>query len=750
MKKVELLAPAGSMEALIAAVQNGCDAVYLGGTMFGARAFANNFDNEQICQAITYAHGYGVKVYVTMNTLIMETEMDAAMAYAKFLYEQEVDALIIQDIGFMDVLHQSFPSLELHASTQMHIHNEQGIELLRMLGAKRVVVPRESSIEEVKRLSNEGLDVEVFVQGALCVSYSGQCFMSAKKLSRSGNRGACAQMCRMKYKLVKENNGSYSYVDQEGEYLLSPKDLNTLSLVPQLMDAGIASFKIEGRMKRPAYVALMVSLYRQAIDAYQEKQQFHQKDADKQMRMMFNRDFTPGHLFHKNGSALMNFHRPNHMGIPVGKVTHGKATRITIVLTDTLCQGDGIRFLGMKEDTGCMVNKMYKQGRLVKEAYAKDCIELEFHGFVEKGSTVVKTSDKQQLKELQTISDQSLRKVKARMEVEMKIDRHLSINIIDEEGFQVLYKSTSLVERAHKTPLAKERLETQLRKCGDTIFELTQVRIIMDEQATISIKEINQIRRDAFAQLCELRQKRSYEKVYGLYQREIHVSQKQELYNVVHTQEQYEACRMQGMHHIFVDGKQLFEDIYQKDKTIGYHGPRVMKEAYPSVAIMFCESGGIRNTFGIAERFLNVTNSFSAAFLFAHGIQAVTISSEIQDEQVQELLSAFSKRYHSPGNFIYYAYGREELMVSDYCMVNTCVTNNGKQNCSLCKGSNRYYLEDIAKQGYPLFGDDACRMHILDSEPTRSLDKFSSLSKMISFTTETKEEVIAICQALQT
>lgn len=303
IKKVELLAPAGSFECLQAAVQNGCNAVYLGGSMFGARAFANNFDKEEIIQAIHYAHGYGVKVYVTMNTLIYEEEMEEALAYAKFLYEENVDALIIQDLGLFDACHQLYPDFELHASTQMHIHNEAGIRLLQEAGAKRVVVPRETSIEEIKQYAKQSVDLEVFVQGALCVSYSGQCFMSAKELSRSGNRGECAQMCRMRYRLVKDEQGKQMYIDSDGAYLLSPKDLNTLSHVPDLINAGVASFKIEGRMKRPAYVALMVSYYRKAIDAYYQNKKLDIPEANKQMQMMFHRGFSEGHLFHQMGKA---------------------------------------------------------------------------------------------------------------------------------------------------------------------------------------------------------------------------------------------------------------------------------------------------------------------------------------------------------------------------------------------------------------------------------------------------------------
>ena len=216
-RKVELLAPAGSMEALRAAVQNGCDAVYLGGSMFGARAFTNNFDEDEIQEAIAYAHVYGVRVFVTVNTLIREEEFEDCVRYVQFLYEHDVDAVIIQDMGLFSVLHQRFPDMELHASTQMHIHNPQGIRFMESCGASRMVVPRETPLKEIRAYAALGVDLEVFVQGALCVSYSGQCLMSSLTLQRSGNRGECAQNCRMKYQLEKREDGHREILQGKGE-----------------------------------------------------------------------------------------------------------------------------------------------------------------------------------------------------------------------------------------------------------------------------------------------------------------------------------------------------------------------------------------------------------------------------------------------------------------------------------------------------------------------------------------------------
>ena len=264
-KRIELLAPAGSMDSLKAAVMAGCDAVYLGGHNFGARAFSKNFSNDEIIEAVNYCHLYGVKVYVTVNTLIYEKEVESFLEYVEFLHKNNVDALIIQDFGMFDLVRKTYPNMEIHASTQMHIHNLDGVQLMEKLGMHRVVLARETSIDEIKRIKNNSkVELEVFIHGALCISYSGQCLMSSLIGGRSGNRGACAGSCRLKYDVIDESGKKLNTL----EYPLSTKDLNSLEYVGELINAGVSSLKIEGRMKSPEYVYMVVSLYRKAIDFF--------------------------------------------------------------------------------------------------------------------------------------------------------------------------------------------------------------------------------------------------------------------------------------------------------------------------------------------------------------------------------------------------------------------------------------------------------------------------------------------------
>ena len=296
MKKVELLSPVGNMEMLYQAVHNGADAVYLAGKRFGARKYANNFDDKEIIYAIKYCHLYGVKVYVTVNTMIYESELNDVLEYLKFLHINGVDAIIMQDIGLISKVRYYLPNLEIHASTQLHNHNNSGAKLLKELGVTRIVFDREMSISDIKNI-NIDIEKEVFVYGALCVCYSGCCLFSSLNGGRSGNRGECVGSCRLPYKLIENNK----YVKTDGKYLLSTKDLNSLPNLKSILDSGVDCLKIEGRMKSPYYVGYVTKVFRKLIDKYYENEEMVLNDIElNNLKKLFNRGFTTGYISNNN------------------------------------------------------------------------------------------------------------------------------------------------------------------------------------------------------------------------------------------------------------------------------------------------------------------------------------------------------------------------------------------------------------------------------------------------------------------
>lgn len=400
--KKELLAPAGDFETLKQAIHNGCDAVYLGGKKFGARSFAPNFNEKELKEAISYCHLYGVKIYITVNTLVYEHEMKEVLDYIEFLYRNGVDALIMQDLGLISVVHERFPNLEIHASTQMHNHNSNQLKLLKELGITRVVLARELSLKEIEDLAKTtDLELEVFVHGALCICYSGECLFSSLLLDRSGNRGSCAGICRLPFSLYEEE----SKVPTSGKYLLSPKELNELNNMEKLMASSITSFKIEGRMKSPTTIGYITRLYRQMMDqiSNNEKPYLTPKQI-KNLYSLFNREFTKGYLFEEADKDLMNNKSPNHHGIFLGQVLSVTKKRIKIKLEEELSQEDGIRF--MPENKGMIVNYIYDQkGLLQHHAKQGTIVEVDNKiGLEKSGGSVRKTIDHQLEEELKNYS----------------------------------------------------------------------------------------------------------------------------------------------------------------------------------------------------------------------------------------------------------------------------------------------------------------------------------------------------------
>lgn len=640
MKKVELLAPAGNMDSLKAAVMAGCDAVYLGGVLFGARAFAGNFTNEEIVYAINYAHLYGVKVYVTINTIIYDSEVERFLDYVRFLHKNNVDAVIIQDIGMFDLLRKKFPNLELHASTQMNIHNYDGALLAKKLGFKRVVMARETPIDVIKKIKEEiDIEIEVFIHGALCVSYSGECLLSALVGKRSGNRGTCAQICRKKYDFYDDEKNKLN----TNNYLLSTKDLCTLKYIDKLIEIGVDSLKIEGRMKRSPYVYLVTKTYRKVIDNYYNTGKLKIDENDIiELKKMFNRNFTKGFMLNEDNNNFTYDKRPNNIGIEVGQVISKVKNDLKIKLTYDVSVHDGLRILDDKEDKGLVINKMFINNKSVLEAKKGDVITLKYDKYVEKNSKVLLTSSKKQLDSISEAIKNQERFIYVDLNFTAKENENLKLTITD--GLN------TVTEVLDKTPMRAINKETsfdvikkQLSKLGNTVYKARSITLNLDDNLFINIKDINEIRRRAISKLNE---KRLYKIDFVEKDYTIGVP---DLPSIKQT-----AVLVNKENESLKDKYDLIytEDEKTKDEDSIIVLPRIINE-HPFIknTVMIGDFGGLLkyDNFQTNVSF-NVVNSYSVAFLHSLGAKLVTLSYELSLSQIKNMIEIYKKRYNKNPN----------------------------------------------------------------------------------------------------
>lgn len=439
--QVELLAPAGSYESLVAAVNAGADAVYIGGTRFGARAYADNLQEDNLCQAIRYAHLHGCDLYLTVNTLLKDQELSELGDYLKPYYESGLDAVIVQDMGVFSYIRERFPDLPIHASTQMTVLGEDGAAFLKEQGAARIVTARELSLEEIRRIhENVDIEIESFVHGALCYCYSGQCLFSSMLGGRSGNRGRCAQPCRLPYQL--KSQGRVLNKPEEA-YLLSPKDMCTIELLPEILKAGVCSLKIEGRMKRPEYTAGVVRIYRKYLDAYlthgEEKYQVDQKDYQELLSLYNRGGFSEGYYRVHNGRNLISLTRPNHFEEKSKKVWKEKQAYETLLAS-------------LRKDYLETEKKERITGSFYASSAAPTTLQVTYAGAGEK----------------------------------IKI-------LVQGENAQV----------PQKQPMSQEAIEKQLKKTGDTPFVFENLEITLEGPVFLPLQQLNQMRREALEQLKE-------------------------------------------------------------------------------------------------------------------------------------------------------------------------------------------------------------------------------------------------------
>lgn len=494
----ELLAPAGSYESMKAAYAAGADAVYIGGTRFGARAYADNPDEEGLLRAIDHAHLKQKKLYLTVNTLFKESEMEELLLFLRPYYEAGLDAVIVQDLGAMRQIRRYFPELELHASTQMTITGAYGAAFLKEMGASRIVTSRELSLQEIRKI-HESVDIEIesFVHGALCYCYSGQCLMSSMIGGRSGNRGRCAQPCRLPYDLYDEKR---MLNKKEERYLLSPKDICTLELIPELIESGISSFKIEGRMKRAEYTAGVVRIYRKYLDRYLENGKAGYKiDPDDRNDLMdlYNRGgFSNGYYVQKNGPSMMSSARPNHFGTKGAKVLGISGQKLRLTALEMLHTGDVLQFRKENEEREFTLSKDVKKGQEFSLQIKGNIKEIA----KEKHTVLFRTKNEFLL---QKLADAYLKedpeKIKGKLILSKGTSAILTVSFQDVE----VTVTGAVPEMAGNRPLTKETVEKQMRKTGGTGFVFSDLETEMENDLFLPMQALNELRRNGIAALEE-------------------------------------------------------------------------------------------------------------------------------------------------------------------------------------------------------------------------------------------------------
>lgn len=851
-ERVELLAPAGSYDALVAAVENGADAVYLGGEVFNARKFAANFSDDELARAIDLAHVRGVKVFLTLNTLIFDHEFPEAVAFLRKVRRMGADAVIVQDLGIMRAVRELVPDLPLHISTQATVHNTRGIRFLEDLGAERVILARENTLKEMARMREEtGAELEQFVHGAMCYCYSGQCLMSSVIGGRSGNRGACAYTCRLPYTMEEgegafpappggseagpnvtlleegpgttlgESGGEVVLADDgvlsggthpstgaplpanpipgflEGKvdwhdlesaktkHVLSARDMNTLESVPELIAAGVTSFKIEGRMKRPEYVAIVTRAYRNAIDrAYGGDLRTDPGEAEA-VRRVFNRAFNSSWLHGKEKWAFTNWDTAGNQGVPLGTVVASGRGWVSVRLEDTLRVRDGVEILhlpehddghgGAPEDYGFTVTEMFlEDGRYTSEAVAGEVVTLKGRQWSVPGDPVYKTADIEVLERARaTYEDGPHRRVPVRVEARLHEGEPLTVRLTEpHRGVSVEHTSEHVVAPARKAPMTLDNAQVQLEKLGETPFEAATVEVDLRGSPFVPLSVLNEARRAACEALVTALAERHHRPAlpeegprtqrflsrpvrerpadrpvaltvncWGLpnlhaaleagadqvYFSGLRVGGLQPTWDTEALDEAVEAARARGARLYIASG------MVQKDPEVEAL-LRALKAQEGSIAGVLAGNHGAFHAAleaglpVVGDWPLNVYNAVTVDYLRSHAnerhdapVERVTLSPEITLEDVRRLSG------RTDGALEVLAHGRLTLMTSEYCSIGHAT------RCQLPGGTwapchdRKYRLRDRLGKEFPLETDGACRMYILNAVELNMIDRLGEL-----------------------
>ena len=737
---MELLAPAGTMENFMAALESGADAIYLGGKVFNARAHAANFGIDELREAVRLAHILDVSVYVTVNILIGDTELKDLEQYIKDLDSIGVDAIIVQDLAVAEIAKRVAPNIHLHGSTQMTAATLDAVRFYESLGFTRVVLARELSLKEIQHICKHcKAEIEVFVHGALCVCYSGQCLMSSFIGGRSGNRGACAQPCRLPYELL--NSKGESVLPKHEAYLLSPKDLNYSEHMNELVAAGVTSFKVEGRMKKVSYVRQVIGTYREILD----EASIHENQR-KALASGFNRGFSTAYLEDMVGRQMMTVVAPNHQGKPIGE-SYTKKGEVYLSLTEPIEQGSLVKILQsngsvtyytVDDEWTCVSDTLYKgrpaEGLAVGQLYL---------------ASTPKNTKTRGLQEFTRKYDMSVYlSVGSNGET-----NYTELTAILDSGLSVTVTNEYVPAIANKVPTSLEKVTEQLGRLGNTLFRLSYVDI-PDGPYMWPASVLNALRRDAVTALETALITHHVESWQALQvtgdvdydfkaQHELSYDTCPMISARVDEIEGVKAAISGGAQKIVFGGDRLSRTPYalsiydevarlcaQSDVICTFATPRVVKddevEAYKHTleaivqahpdsisihvpqALLWLRELGYTGAIE-ADTGLNIFNTPTLHFWEQLHISCVNPSQELTLKQITEL----AKHSHVPIETMVHGY--TEMMISEYCAIASFVGTGSKVNCPMPCVKESYSLKDRKGEIFPIRTDPYCRMHIMNS-----------------------------------
>ena len=724
---VELLAPAGDYQSYKIALLSGANAIYLAGKKFGARANASNFTKEEIEQIIKEAHFYGVKIYITVNTVCYDEEIQDVLEFIDFVYLAGCDAVIVQDLGLINIISKRYPDLEIHASTQMNVHSVSQAQTLKDLGVKRIILARELSLEEIKEIIEKvKIEVEVFVHGALCYSYSGNCLFSSVVGRRSGNRGQCAQPCRMLYEL----NG-------EKSYLMSMKDLNTLEGIGELCKIGVKSLKIEGRLRKSEYVYVVVNSYRKALDAFYKKEKIDLNYYQNELKKVFSRDFTKGHIFKDN--EKINFDNPRHFGEKVGEVVKTIGEFVFIRFDEKVNNQDALRIVTDKEEDGLIIS----DSKIFEKLKINNVLKLKAHSKNLLGGIVYKTLDFTQTQEMfKKLNQKKFVEIDGKISLE---NDYLSLEVTD--GVNVLKElSTSKVLASSSTNFL-ERIIQQINKSQNYNFLFKDLKMLIDRPIFLPVSEINELRRRVLDRLKTIREQKYTRKINKKYEFDNFVIKNKDsrIEFIAHSKEQLEALNEVFVSEVYVPFD-LFEKYEGKFKGIKllYLEERIANNIKidPKITMMQTLSN---EKFLSSSIYLNVTNIYAVNLLHSFGVENVGLSIELNKNQIFNLVKNYYDLFKQTPSLTVMVYGRYSLMITRNCFIKE------KQGCKNCK--NKFIIKDRMNNEFVVVRRKNCIIEILNSKKINLLNNLEEMKNngiknfLVCFTDEDYEETLLVAKS---